>query len=98
MKYESYLLPLCAIKKTSLLMFEFGTILTWVIICPFITRAHSDTVIFFMDQSVSLSIQRVLHALKVVKNVSPRFDFCLLLYFYEAFMIAYYLFVTVSAI
>ena len=74
------------------------TILTRVIICAFITHAHSDTVIYFVDRSVSFSIQRVLRALKIIKNVMPRFVFDLFLYLYKAFMIAYYLLVTVSAI
>ena len=37
-----------------------------MIICAFITRAHSDTVIYFVDRSVSFNIQRVLRALKII--------------------------------
>ena len=79
-------------------MFEFENNPHRVIICAFVIRAHSDTVIYFVDRSVSFSIQRVLRALKIIKNVTPRLIFDLFLYLYKALMIAYYLLVTVSAI
>ena len=85
-----------ALKTTECL--SLRAILTGVIICTFVTRAHSDTVIYFVDRSVSFSIQRILRALKIMKNVTPRFVLDLFIYLYKTFMIAYYLLVTVSAI
>ena len=51
------------------------TILTGVIICAFVTRAHSDTVIHFVDRSVSFSIQLVLRALIIMKKRNAKICF-----------------------